>query len=134
MQGKYKFQGNVVFLENTPYFPSSSTTTLKSVVDVPLSSFSNNLQSIVTFPRRVHHSTSPSPTPPLGTSPPFPPPSPTQTPSPPPPVHKSMRLIKHVDRLYLFSTLDPISNSYSYKKAADSAEWSLAMKEELDAL
>ena len=139
---KIRISRNVVFLENTPYFSSSSTTTLKSVVDVPLSSFSNNLQSIITSPRRVHHPTPPSPTSASGTSSPLSFPQPTQTPSPPSrqtppppsPVRKSTRLIKPVDRLCLFSTLDPISVPCSYKKAADSVEWSRAMQEELDAL
>ncbi len=75
----------------------------------------------------------------------MPPPSPTSTPgnvSPPPStsptpqlsLRRSSRIIRPLDRLSLFSTLNPLSIPRSYKQAAESAKWIQAMQEEMDAL
>ena len=72
------------------------------------------------------------------TPPPMPPPSPTLTlgnvsrppstsPTPQLSLRRSSRIIRPLDRLSLFSALDPLSIPRSYKQATESAKWIQAM-------
>uniref|UniRef100_A0A2N9HWF1 Reverse transcriptase Ty1/copia-type domain-containing protein n=1 Tax=Fagus sylvatica TaxID=28930 RepID=A0A2N9HWF1_FAGSY len=132
---KVRVSRNVIFFENTSFFPNSDMSTCTSSLNTTssLSCFPNNLQPLLTYSRRVQH------------PPPMPPPSPTSTPgnvSPPPltsptpqlSLRRSSRIIRPPDRLSLFSALDPLSIPRSYKQATESAKWIQAMKDEMDAL